>query len=507
MSRNNNFFSPEDAQPTSVSDASVDQILERILDEVHPVDFQLLATPNKDKIIDATLKELQEEAGDDSSEVTREDALAQLSKNSQVKLTPQAYKVLFIQELLKLSKQISFPFADFDSETRVFSGTHWLSIQEDQLLPFLNGGAEKMGVTKFLALDADFGKKCIKQLQAAGFKKKKISDSVTKVNFQNGTLHISSDGTFELKESNPDDMITYVLPYNYDPDATCERFDAYLERVLPDPQKRAVMAEFIASCFTAHKHEKVLILYGTGANGKSVFLLVISAVLGNENVGSHTLESLTDKTGYYRGQLGDCLLNYSGEISTRLNADEFKILASREKISARFPIGRPFTIENYARLAFNCNELPEAKDTTEGFFRRFLIVEFDQYIRQEERDHDLHNKIMESELPGVMNWVLAGLQRLSEQGKFSPCTSAERLLDKYRKEADTVHTFTESSQFEELPDEIKASDLHQKYTDFCDNSGFITVGEKSFYQRMIRCGLQKRRKADGSYYLKGANAT
>ena len=506
MIRSNNFFTPDDAQPTSISDPSVDNTLEKIMDEIHPVDFHLLATPNREKIIESLMKEIQEGQGDETSEVTYEDALAMLNDDKSITMNQQTYKVLFILELLKLSGEIGLPIADFASETRVYCGTHWLSIQNDQLLNFLIKAGEKMGVPRFIALDADFGKKCMKQLQATGFQKK-IHSVGTKVNFLNGTLHIKPNGEYVLTDSNPDDMITYVLPYNYDPNATCEIFDTYLNRVLPDQEKRTVLAEFIASCFTNHKHEKVLILYGTGANGKSVLLEVVTALFGTENIGSHTLESLTDKSGYYRGQLGDCLLNYSGEISTHLNADEFKKLASREKISARFPYGRPFTIENYARLAFNCNELPEAEDTSEGFFRRFLIIEFDQYIREEERDRELHKKIINSDLAGVMNWVLAGLQRLTQQGRFSPCASADRLLEKYRREADTLLSFTESDKFDELPNEIKASDLHATYITFCERFGYTEVGVKTFYQKIQRCGLIKKRKADGSYYLKGANAT
>lgn len=506
MNRDNNSFVADDAQPTSISDPTVDSTLEKIMEEIHPIDFQLLATPNREKIIESIMKQLQEEQGDDTSEVTYEDALSMLNGDKPISMTQQTYKVLFVLELIELTKKIGFPIADFASEVRVYCGTHWLIIQNDQLLNFLIKAGEKMGIPRFIALDAEFGKKCLKQLQASGFRKQ-INAIGTKVNFLNGTLHIKLNGEYKLNSSNPEDMITYVLPYNYDPNATCEIFNTYLERVLPDQEKRTVLAEFIASCFTGHKHEKVLILYGTGANGKSVFLEVVTALLGAENIGSHTLESLTDKSGYYRGQLGDCLLNYSGEISTNLNADEFKKLASREKISARFPYGRPFTIENYARLAFNCNELPKAEDTSEGFFRRFLIIEFDQYIREKERDRELHKKIIDTDLAGVMNWVLAGLQRLTEQGIFSPCASADRLLEKYRREADTVHSFTESDRFNELPNEIKASDLHDKYITFCENFGYTEVGVKTFYQKIQQCGLIKKRKADGSYYLKSASAT
>jgi putative DNA primase/helicase len=200
--------------------------------------------------------------------------------------------------------------------------------------------------------------------------------------------------------------------------------------------------------------------------------------------------------------LGDYLLNFSGEISTRLTSDWFKKLASREKVSARYPYGRPFEISNYARLAFSCNELPEAEDTSEGFYRRFLIIEFDQYIRKEERDINLARKIISEELPGVMNWILRGLKRLTENNRFSPCKSADRKLEWYRRHSNPVVTFLESDDFKCLPDEVMANDLYSEYMQFCEREGYNTVGPKTFSFKIRNCGLRRERKSEGIYYLK-----
>ena len=501
MVQDKTFFTSQDAQPTSISNSSVDDIFDIILSKIHPVDFNALATVNRDRIFEALLEQYQQQSGEDESDLTPQDTRELLESGDQISLSPKVYKVLFIMVLIDLSDEIGYPLADFGAEVRVYSGTHWLTTVDDQLIHFVMRAGEKIGVPRFIALDSDFAKKCIRQLQAAGYRKK-IESNETMINFLNGTLKFDHLGNYTLGDHSPDDLLTYVLPYEFDESAEAPVFEKYLDRVLPDEQKQDVLAEFIASCFTNHKHEKALILYGDGANGKSVFLEVITSALGNDNVCSHTLESLTDKSGYYRGQLGDYLLNYSGEISTSLNPDEFKKLASREKISARYPYGRPFTIENYARIAFNCNELPEAEDTSEGFFRRFLIIEFDQYIRKEERDRDLHNKIIDSDLPGVMNWILKGVKRLTEQGTFSQCDSADRHLEIYRKEADTVQSFAESEDIKKMGEEAKASILHEKYLQYCSNFGYTPVGEKTFYIRLARCGLQKKRKSDGMYYLR-----
>lgn len=61
---------------------------------------------------------------------------------------------------------------------------------------------------------------------------------------------------------------------------------------------------------------------------------------------------------------------------------------------------------------FSSNVLPREVEHTEGFFRRFLILEFDQTIPPERQNPNLAKEIIETELPGIFNWVVAGHQRL-----------------------------------------------------------------------------------------------
>ena len=108
------------------------------------------------------------------------------------------------------------------------------------------------------------------------------------------------------------------------------------------------------------------------------------------------------------------LVNYSSEIgnSRQFNADTFKQLCSGEKIQARLPYGKPFEISNYARLIFNANTLPKDTEQTNAYFRRFLIVPFEVTIPTESQDKELAKRIIETELAGILNWVLTGLDRV-----------------------------------------------------------------------------------------------
>ncbi|HRQ86388.1 MAG TPA: DNA primase, partial [Flavobacteriales bacterium] len=79
-----------------------------------------------------------------------------------------------------------------------------------------------------------------------------------------------------------------------DPEATAPKFQAYLDKVQPDKDRQMILAESVAHVFintATLKLEKVPLLYGTGANGKSVFFDVVNALLGGDaNVSSYTLQ-------------------------------------------------------------------------------------------------------------------------------------------------------------------------------------------------------------------------
>jgi len=271
-----------------------------------------------------------------------------------------------------------------------------------------------MGVAKFSVRFVQFREQRVKQFLAKAYLPTPESNKDTVlINLQNGTFEISPQGT-NLRPFDRSDFITYQLPFEYYPQAKAPLFEAYLNRVLPDKERQKVLAEYLGYVFIKHgsnalKEEKALVLYGSGANGKSVFFEIVNSLLGVENVSSFSLQSLTNDNGYFRAKLANKLVNYASEINGNLEASIFKQLVSGEPVEARLPYGQPFILKQYAKLIFNCNELPKDVEHTNAYFRRFLIIPFDVTIPPQEQDKRLHTKIIEKELSGVFNWVLEGL--------------------------------------------------------------------------------------------------
>ena len=232
-------------------------------------------------------------------------------------------------------------------------------------------------------------------------------------------------------------------------------------------------------------------------NGKSVFFEIVNALLGEQNVSNFSLGSLNEPS--YRAKLANKLLNFGSEIKGSLESDTFKQLASGEPIEAKMLYKDPFTMRDYAKLMFNCNELPKDVEHNEAYFRRFLIVPFEVTIPFEERDSELPKKIIESELSGVFNWVLQGLERVLEQKKFTQNEKVNKYLDRYKMESDSVAMFLEEEGYKKsVNDFVILSNLYLEYRNYCTGSGFVPLNLKNFKARLESQKIVIQRKDTGN---------
>ncbi len=402
------------------------------------------------------------------------------------RLQPQNEKiVLVIDHFGQWLDNLGLGASVLNAFPHLYTGTHWKTVLDADCEAILGRFAENLGVDIIAARFFVFREKLLKQFQSRfGGQPNEAQGSDALVNFCNGTLEIG-DGFQRLREFRKEDYLRYQLPFAYDESATSPLFDRYLERVLPDVQSRTILAEFLGWLFIRNlKLEKVLVLYGDGHNGKSVFFDVVNALLGEQSVSNYGLAALMKPE--QRPGLARTLLNFGSEIDSKCDPDLFKKLASGEPIEARKLYKDVFIMRDYARLAFNANTLPRETEHTHGFFRRFLIVPFREVISEDEKDPDLAQKIIESELSGVFNWVMKGLKRIRSQRSFSPCHAAENALAEYKRESDSTALFLEEGGWKPDPEETTAkSELYVFYRQFCQDAGYRALNRNNFGKRLL----------------------
>lgn len=486
------------------------EVLRKLSEQIKKLDFQALAFPQAENLREK-IAQLEDKLTNPDGSSNNNPALANereqckdLRKElERLRLTQKHFIVLSIENLLRLAEENRWGLCKNHDFIFLYNGRFWTEIDKEGFQKFLGEGAEKMGVAKFSARFYQFREQLFKQFLAAAYlpTPERNKDKVL-INLQNGTFEISTQGT-KLRPFDPSDFITYQLPFDYNPEAKAPLFEAYLNKVLPDPERQRVLAEFLGYVFIKHtskalKEEKALILYGKGANGKSVLFEIVISLFGRENVSSYSPQSLTEEKGFYRATIANKLLNCASEINGKMETSLFKAMVSGEPVEACLKYGQPFTMEDYAKFMFNCNELPKDVEHTNAYFRRFLIIPFDVTIPEHEQDKTLHSKIIESELSGVFNWVLEGLQRLLNQKRFSECKAAQQAVEQYKIESDSVQMFLNDlgygvSHITEIP----LKEMFIKYKEYCHESGFKLCSTRSFSDRLKHSGYLISRKNFG----------
>ncbi len=401
-------------------------------------------------------------------------------------------------ELLKLVKAQNYQLARKNDFVFAFNGEYWKEIDREALKDFLMAVAQKQGIQPFEAKHYEFRDKLYKQFLAlAGFRAPEPSGDKVLINLLNGTFEIGVESQ-AIRDFCANDFLTHQLQFRYDKDATAPKFQAYLDRVLPEKELQEIIAEYFGYVFTKNlKLEKALLLYGSGANGKSVLFDVQNALLGRETTANYSLSDLMEE--HNRAQIAHKLLNYGSEINASITKDIFKALVSGEPIMARLKYGNSFLMERYAKLCFNCNELPKDVEQSEAYFRRFLIIPFRVTLPESEWDVELAQKIIKEELAGVFNWVLDGLKRLLKQKKFTESRIVREMIATYKLESDSVACFLRDENWEADPlhpeHTTTLKKLHLSYQSYCREAGHKPLGRNNFKKRLAANKIVEATKA------------
>jgi putative DNA primase/helicase len=485
---------------------TTDDILQELSKNISEIDFQVLAFPDIDEVkkqIENLKPFVYNEDGSYNKDNKKEQKEYRklVKKLDSFKLTKNHYLILCIEQLLKIAKLNNWGLCKKNGFIYLYNGSYWNEINKESFQSFLGNVALKMGVNKFKGKIHTFKDELFKQFMADAYlPTPKADKSNVLINLQNGTYQITPKKR-ELRAFDRTDFLTHQLPFEFEPEATAPLFKKYLDEVLPDVDKQKVFAEYCGYIFikpSVLKLEKMLILFGTGANGKSVFFEILNALLGTENFSSYSLQDLTNENGYYRAKIGGKLVNYASEINGKMETDTFKQMASGEPLSVRLPYGEPFILNDYAKLIFNCNELPKDVEHTNAFFRRFLIIGFDVTIPEDKQDKELANKIINNELSGVFNWILQGLDRVLKQKKFSKCKAVEMARSNYEKQSDSVKMFIEDYEYKTSTNYTKVDPIYQKYKVYCIDDGFKYVSKPNFMKRLKHFKIVVDRKSIGN---------
>ncbi|MCE9554761.1 MAG: DUF5906 domain-containing protein [Planctomycetes bacterium] len=333
--------------------------------------------------------------------------------------------------------------------------------------------------------------------------------------FANGMLDMSKtvhgEGLPQLHEITPRNFTTIALPYEFDPHADCPLWKQTVAEILaprcpPRPgvvydQRINVLQEFMGYSLLARdtSFEKMLILVGIGANGKSTICQTWVSMLGQENVSHIPLDAINGEFRLH--QLTDKLANIAADMSRMQKVEEglLKLLVSGEPLQVNRKNKPLVTMRSTAKLIFGTNILPPISDRSEGFWRRLIAMPFFQEFNEEQRDRQ-RTKRLHDELPGIFNWALEGARRLIEQGDFSRCRVCESCLGEHRFASDPIRQFVDDVCALQSEPEVNVvcHDLYQAYCEWSVANGRRSLSSSEFGKALLSInGITKRRESSG----------
>jgi putative DNA primase/helicase len=336
-----------------------------------------------------------------------------------------------------------------------------------------------------------------------------IAASITDFDSDSWLLNLRN-GTYELRNGvirshRREDLISKVIPIDFNPRAKCEVWDAFLRRVVDhNDDLYAYLRRFVGYLLVGDTSDQSLhFLYGQGANGKSVFCEVLMRLLGDYAVtASSDLIMLKRHAGIPNdvARLRGVRVAIMNETSQGSRFDEAKLkdLTGGDTLTARFLHQEYFDFVPTHRLLIRGNHKPTIVGTDEAIWRRLRILPFLVTIPPDEQDGDLLRKL-EVELPGILNWALQGCREWQGTGLKPPSIISEAVL-KYRDESDMFGRFIEECCTTQASASIMASDIYAAYQKFAEEAGERGIHARDFAAEMLHRGYERKRMNSGMKY-------
>ena len=319
------------------------------------------------------------------------------------------------------------------------------------------------------------------------------------INFINGTLELSPAITF--REHRADDCCTYCLDYPYDPSALSQEWLTFLDTVTNHDDKKICLLQELSGyvLYPDNRLQKCAVLIGSGANGKSVFLNVLTKIFGSANVSNVEMSSLSQD--FQVIQLMNSMLNISAETRTNVAGAEskFKQITAGDEISACYKGKDYINFRPRAKMFLACNEYVKSSDTTEGWTRRFCFVDFPMHFVENPNpnnpeelpiDRDIESRLSTTEsLSGIFNWVLQGYEMLLACGYFTEPDDQRAINEEFKELSNPLIEFAKEV---EINGSITNNQLYNKYKYWCDDSGHNPLARNTFQKRIVKAFKEYR---------------
>lgn len=387
-----------------------------------------------------------------------------------------------------------------DRALYAFQGTHWAELPDHRLRqlmtpiclqrPMVYGGPGT--VTGAINLIKDLAPAAEDFL---------LATPMPVINTLSCEVWIGGGGQAEMRIHRPETGMRFVLPVAYDPTATSPIFDKALAEIFskaeePDELTRHVF-ELMGYAIQPVRDIPVIgFLWGGGANGKSLLLGILKAIAGRHQVFAGTLGSMM-RDRFMLPNLAGKLMFVEDDAKDGVELDDglLKMVAENKIIdSRRVRATHSMSFLSMVMPFIAINGAPKLADTSDGMRRRLHVIPFQRQFTKEEIDPGLGGKIVQTELSGVLNHLVAGISRLRARGHFDPSKDAEIAKEAFLAASNSLLDFIQDRCIQVAGERVGLKDFHSAYVTWMKQTGQPPeVTHRTLKPKLVAMGFQVRK--------------
>lgn len=322
------------------------------------------------------------------------------------------------------------------------------------------------------------------------------------LNTNNGYIDLT-DGV--LHDHDIKQMFSKQAAVEYTDNIDAPRWEQFLDEIFAgDKDLIHYIQKAVGYSLTGSIKEQVMfILHGDGNNGKSLFIEVLSDIIGSY---ARTMQASTIMVKSFSGgantdiaRLKGARLVISSEPNEGVRLDEglVKQLTGGDKVTARQLYGKEFEFTPEFKLWLATNHEPIIRGTDNGIWRRLMLIPFKVIIPPEKIDKDLKYKL-QRENAGILNWAVEGALMWQREG-LNPPNEVLKASHKYRSEMDVIQRFIDDCCEVGPGKSESAKDLYNKYKFWANDQNDHLFTGTMFGKKMTE-KFKKRKTKLGAMY-------
>jgi P4 family phage/plasmid primase-like protien len=322
-------------------------------------------------------------------------------------------------------------------------------------------------------------------------------------NVGNGTLDLR---TGKLLGHDPARLITKLAPVEFDPGAVCPTWESTLEQVFRgDVDLVSYIRRAYGYSITGLTSESKLFLnYGKGSNGKTTVVETVLELVGDYGVAA-VPDLLLAKGESHLTEVAQLhgrrfVVVSETEDGRRFDEARVKQFTGGDRIAARRMREDLWVFVPTHKFWISTNHRPHLRGTDYGIQRRFALIPFEVTFTDEQKDTTIPHRLRE-ELPGILNWLIAGCREwqnfgLGSHAKVTAATTG------YFEAEDLLGQFLEERCNERDGVTIRAGMLFEAYVAWAESQNERPATMRRFGQAIAERGFEKRKFTDGFHYMR-----